>query len=98
MINPTFDEPLPPETARFLIRRLLTTGVVAFSDHAMDELEKDALTAEDCLAVLRAGWVQPAELERGTWRYRVVRARLTVVVAFRAPAVLVVVTAWRSAR
>jgi hypothetical protein len=98
MIKPDSEEPLPPETARFLIRRLVVAGAVAFSNHALEEMQKDGLTAEDCLAVLRAGWVLPAEIERGTWRYRVVMAHLTAVIAFRAPAALVVVTTWRSAR
>lgn len=98
MVNPDVDEPLPPDTARPIIRQMVASGAVAFSDHALEEMEKDGLTAEDCLAVLRARWVLPAEIERGTWRYRVVMNQLTVVIAFRAPAALVEVTTWRSAR
>jgi hypothetical protein len=45
--------------------------------------------------VLCGGVVQPPELERGTWRYRVLTNRICVVVAFRSDDELVVVTAWR---
>ena len=58
-------------------------------------MEADDLKAGDCLNVLRGGWVEPAELEAGTWRYRVATQRIVVVVAFRSETVLVVVTAWR---
>jgi hypothetical protein len=49
----------------------------------------------DCVNILRGGVVRPAELERGTWRYRVETARMAVVVAFRSRDTLVIVTAWR---
>jgi hypothetical protein len=52
----------------------------------------------DAVNVLRGGVVEPAEEERGTWRYRVRTANMTVVVAFRSKLDLVVVTAWRNKR
>jgi hypothetical protein len=49
----------------------------------------------DCLNVLRAGVVGPAERETGSWRDPVSTPRgFTVVVAFRGETSLVVVTAW----
>jgi hypothetical protein len=42
--------------------------------------------------------VEPGEIERGTWRYRVRERDVCVVVAFRSEARLVIVTAWRVAR
>jgi hypothetical protein len=52
----------------------------------------------DCTTVLRGGVVEPGELERGSWRYRVKTNTMCVVVAFRSEMELVVVTAWRSGR
>lgn len=48
----------------------------------------------DCVNALRAGAVDPAEWENGTWRYRVRAGRITVVVAFRNVRALTVITVW----
>lgn len=88
-------EPFDSEEAKKRIRSILDTGVVVPSGHAMAEMEKDGLTMVDCTNVLRGGWVEPAEWERGTWRYRVRTARICVVVAFRSDSKLAIVTAWR---
>ena len=88
-------EPLDPAEAKKRIRSILDTGVVVPSGHALEEMEKDNLTLVDCINVLRGGWVEPAEWERGTWRYRVRTARICVVVAFRSESKLAIVTAWR---
>ena len=86
-----FDEP----TAQRLIREILENGEVVFSRHCEDELREDNLTTLDCTRVLRGGWIEPPDFERGSWRYRVRSARICVVVAFRSETKLVVVTAWR---
>lgn len=93
------NEPLSPDAATALIRRILKEGQVAVSQHATDEMQADNLTTVDCANVLRAGAVkQPADLERGTWRYRMETARITVVVAFRSEQELVIITTWRHKR
>jgi hypothetical protein len=93
------NEPLAPNAATALIRSILQTGHVAFSQHAMDELAKDGLTSVDAVNVMRAGAVkQPADYIKQTWRYRVETSRIAVVVAFRSETELVVVTAWRAKR
>lgn len=93
------DEPLSPTEAKRLIRQCLTAGGrVDFSGHALDELQKDQMTTGDCLNVLRGGVVEPAEWERGSWRYRVRTARMCVVVSFVSETRLRVVTAWRMRR
>ena len=89
---------MSPPDARRLIRAILAAGEVVSSKHAADETAKDDLTLVDCINVLRGGIVEPAEWERGTWRYRVHARRISVVVAFRSEPRLVVVTAWRSKR
>jgi hypothetical protein len=88
-------EPFDPSEAKERIRSILDTGVVVPSGHALEEMEKDDLTLVDCTNVLRGGWVEPAEWERGTWRYRVRTARICVVVAFRSESKLAIVTVWR---
>lgn len=87
-------EPLAPAEARKLILAILATGTVVFSPHAQDEMAADGIDRATALFVLR-GVVEPAEFERGSWRYRVCVSRVYVVVAFRSEAKLVVVTAWR---
>ena len=89
------DGPLDPTDAKRLIVEILRSGTVNFSGHALDEMDNDDLTTVDCTNVLRGGWVEHPEFERGSWRYRVRTARICVVIAFRSETRLVVVTAWR---
>jgi hypothetical protein len=58
-------------------------------------MAKDRLSMVDVDNTLRGGWVEPAEYENGSWRYRVCTARIVVVVAFDSDDALTVVTAWR---
>lgn len=94
--------------ARRLLRRLLEDGIFVVSPHARIEMNKDNLTDVDVVNILRAGVVQPAEWENGSWRYRVFTQRMAAVAAFEpdveaVPAddedvsemELIVVTAWR---
>ena len=89
------DEPLPPPDARRLILTIVRDGEVRFTSHALIEMANDAITRDAVFAVLRGGIVEPAEFERGSWRYRVRVASTYVVVAFRSEVALLVVTAWR---
>ncbi|MFN2445476.1 MAG: DUF4258 domain-containing protein [Vicinamibacterales bacterium] len=91
-------EPLSPIEARKLMREIVATGTVAFSDHAIHELTKDNLTQADAVNAIKAGAVEPAEFERGSWRYRVHTVRVWIVVVFRSVTHLVVVTAWKVGR
>jgi hypothetical protein len=91
----SLNEPLRPDTARRLIRTILSSGTVRFSGHALSEMKKDGLTTVDCVNVLRGGVVEPAEFENGSWRYRVRTAKIYVVVAFRSEKAVVVITVWR---
>jgi hypothetical protein len=91
-------EQLNPARARQLIRNIVSTGVVSFTGHALEEIAKDNLSTLDCTNVLSGGVVEPPEFESGSWRYRVRTNRITVVVAFRSETRLVVVTAWRLRR
>lgn len=89
-------EPLGPDAATALIHAIARDGHIAWRDHAFREMAADNLETLDCMTVLRAGAVrEPADLEKGTWRYRVHTNRLCVVVAFRSETELTVVTTWR---
>ena len=89
------DKPLRPADARKLIGRILVDGKLFFSHHAQDEMAKDKMVEQDAINVLRAGSVDPAEIERGTWRYSVHTPRFCVVVTFDSETFAIVVTAWR---
>lgn len=91
-------EPLTPSDARELLRSIVVNGSVTFSQHARQEMAKDRLGEVDALNALRGGVVEPAELENGSWRYRVRTGRMFFVVAFRNETQVVVVTAWRLMR
>jgi hypothetical protein len=88
-------EPLTPGDAKRLLVSIIDNGTVDFSPHAYTEMAEDGITVDQVLAVMRGGVVEPAEFERGSWRYRVRQARTYVVVTFRSETRTVVVTAWR---
>lgn len=88
-------EPLDAAALKQLLRVVLASGTLTFSGHALTEMEKDGLTTVDCTNVLRGGVPEPGEFEKGTWRYRLRTARISVVVALRSEQHVVVVTAWR---
>jgi hypothetical protein len=90
------DEPLKPDEVRRLVRQILRAGRFGYSGHAKLEMFADGLTTVDCVNVVRGGVPQPGELEKGSWRYRIVTDKITVVVAFRSEDHVVVVTAWRA--
>jgi hypothetical protein len=88
-------EPLPASEAKRIILRALASGDVRFTSHALEEMAKDGITQLEALGVLRSGVVEPAELVKSTWRYRVRVRRAVVVAAFRSECAAVVITAWR---
>jgi hypothetical protein len=91
-------EPLDPDTAKKLARRILESGAVIWRQHALDEMADDQLTTQDGINTIRAGAYQPAELVGREWRYRVQTQRMTFVIAFVSETELRVVTAWRHRR
>ena len=91
----SLDEPLTPSEAKRVILQALASGDVRFTSHALDEMAKDGITQAEALGILRSGVVEPGELVRSTWRYRVRVRRAVVVTAFRSECSAVVVTAWR---
>jgi hypothetical protein len=88
-------EPLSPPEVRKLVRQILEDGTVSLTQHARDEMAKDGLETTHVENVLRGGWSEPGEWENGAWRYRIMTARIVVVIEFVDENELVVVTAWR---
>jgi hypothetical protein len=95
---PPLNEPLGPAQAKRLLRAILAAGDVSFTKHALDEMDQDGISQAEAIGVLRSGTVEPAEFERGSWRYRLHAQRTYVVAAFRSDVSAVVVTAWRVTR
>lgn len=91
-------EPLSPSAAKTLILANLSLGSYIWSSHALVELEKDKMIADDAINVLRGGVVEPAEFENGSWRYRVRTKKIYVVVGFRSETEMRIVTCWRIKR
>lgn len=84
-----------PADTRILVRQILATGVVRFSNHAIAEMKKDNLESTDCVNVLRAGVYEAPELIDGSWRYRVTTRQICVVITILSDSQLRVITAWR---
>jgi hypothetical protein len=91
-------EPLRPSEAKKLLRAIIASGDVGFTSHALEEMEKDGISQAEAIGVLRGGIVDPAEFERGSWRYRVHARHTYVVAAFRSEITAIVVTAWKVVR
>ena len=87
---------MAPGEARKLIRQILATGTVLYSQpHAIDRLKKHKMTMLDCENVLRGGVVDEPEYENGEWRYHVRTQKFEVVVSICSESELMIVTAWR---
>lgn len=84
--------------ARKLLRDILASGTLTFSEHAKKEMANDKLTTPDVVNVLRAGVVEPSEFENGSWRHRVKTNTICVVVVLVSEREAGVVTAWRIRR
>ena len=71
-------------------------NLVSFITHARNQMRARDLISGDVLNVLKAGEiVNEPEYVNGSYRYRVQTKKITVVVSFRKPNHVVVVTAWR---
>ena len=90
------EHPLHGASAKRLIRKIIASGTVRWTEHALKRVSERGLTTVDCVNALRAGAVGPAELEGRTWRYPVQAGRTTVVVVLRSKRALTVITAWQS--
>jgi hypothetical protein len=89
------NEPLRADAVKRLVRVILEDGLISFTSHADKEMRADELAKVDVENVLRGGVASEGEWENGQWRYRMYTQRIAVVIAFRSPGRLVVITAWR---
>ena len=89
-------EPLRPPEAKKLIRQIISTGIVTYSQpHAEEQMRKRRISTVDCVNVLRGGAVKEGEYENGGWRYRVFTPKMCVVIRFESESLLEIITAWR---
>jgi hypothetical protein len=95
-VSEKLEEPLNPSAAKKLILKMLSDGTYFLSfPHCEEEMAKDKLIIGDVINVLRGGVVEPAELIKGSWRYRVRTTKIFAVVSFVSSDSMCVVTAWR---
>lgn len=91
-------QPIDLVEVKKLVRSILDSdeGLMVFTPHADEELEKDGLIHGDVLSVLRGGIYQEPEWVKEAWRYKAVARRITIVFELDSETCCVVVTAWRS--
>lgn len=85
--------------ARKLVSEIFNAdpNFISFSKHGKAQTRKRNLTSLDVINVLKVGKIlKDPEEENKSWRYRVETSKITVIVAFRKPNYLVVITAWRN--
>lgn len=89
-------EPLRPPAVKKLILKIITVGIVTYSQpHAEEQMRKRRINMVDCVNVLRGGVAKEGEYENGSWRYQICTPMMCVVVRFETESMLEVVTAWR---
>ena len=89
---------LNPEQARKVLAEIFNhnPNLISFTKHARKQMSERDLKSGDVLNILKAGKIfSEPEYENGSFRYRVQTKRMTVVIAFKKPNHVVVVTAWR---
>lgn len=89
---------LEPMQARKLLSELFNhhANLISLTMHAREKMKVRNLRMGDILNVLKAGKIiNFPEFENGSYRYRVKTMKLTVVIAFKKPSHVVIVTAWR---
>jgi hypothetical protein len=71
-------------------------SLVSFTRHAREQMRERDLKSGDVLNVLKAGKIMSVpDFINGSFRYRVQTNKITVVLAFKKPNHVVVITAWR---
>lgn len=89
---------LNPGQARKVLAEIFNhnPNLISFTKHAREQMRERDLKSGDVLNVLKAGKIfsEPEEIN-GSFRYRVQTKKITVVIAFKKPNHVVVVTAWR---
>jgi len=88
-------EPLGEEKVDSLVKRIMFSGSVSFERHAEEEMRKDDLGKIDIFDVLENGSCLRSDLRDGSWRYRIQKNDVVVVVAFPSDNRVKVVTAWK---
>jgi hypothetical protein len=96
-------EPFTRAEAKRLASRLLDSGTIRFSSHALIEMAKDGLMEAHAVNAIRHGTCHRAARQiDGTYGYKFTHRDVAIAVSFRidgaTPVALVVRTAWRIRR
>jgi hypothetical protein len=89
---------MSPGQARKVLAEIFNhnPNLISFTKHAREQMLGRDLKSGDVLNVLKAGKiVSEPDLESGSFRYRVQTNKIIVVIAFKKPNHVVIVTAWR---
>lgn len=89
---------LSPMQARKVLAEIFNhnSNLISFTKHAREQMCERDLKSGDVLNVLKAGLIYNVpECINESFRYRVQTKKITVVVVFKKPNHVVVVTAWR---
>lgn len=78
-----------------MLKDILREGELRFTKHCQERMNERNLTTQDAANVLRGGWVEFDEEEKGTWRYRMTTHQMTFVVVFRDESTAVILSGWR---
>lgn len=93
------DEPYVGRELRRRINLVLNRGTVAIWNHCEREQQNDKITDFEVTRVLQFGMcTEPAEYEKGKWRYRLHKDGVCVVIQFESSDRLSQVTCWRKKR
>jgi hypothetical protein len=90
---------LSPGQARKILSEIFnyTPNLVSFTKHAREQMQERDLKSGDVLKVLKAGMIlSDPGYEHGSYRYRIQTKKITVVIAFKKPNHVLVITAWRA--
>lgn len=85
--------------ARKVLSEILNNNpnFISYLTHCKDQMKARRLIAGDVFNVLSVGKIiDEPEFVNGSWRYRVQTKNITVVIAFRKPNHVAVVTTWRN--
>jgi hypothetical protein len=89
---------LSPGQARKVLAEIFNynPNFIAFTKHAREQMLKRNLKSGDVLNVLKAGKIlSEPEFEHDSFRYRVETNKIVVVIVFKKPNHVVIVTSWR---
>jgi hypothetical protein len=91
---PLESEPLKEADAKKLAKEIVMDGTVYYTPYFLDRMKERGITEAQVHRALRGGWCDPAEWEKGEWRYRIQNTQIYVVIRFDSETELTCITTW----